>query len=677
TIKENAVANAGSDISICNTDGYVDLAGTVTNGNPVWQVTIPTGGFFEDENQASTRYFFSPDDVLLGTIELCLTAIPNNPCFIPDTDCLNLTITQSPDANAGIDKEVCEGESILMSDATVSNALSVEWTTNGDGTFNNIAMVNASYFPGEEDIANGSAQLCLKAFPFGGCSAFSINCMNLTILNAPSADLGPDRELDCADYDVDNGAWLPLQFNNTISGDYISIEWTTDGDGTFDNPNAVSPNYYLGLSDIWDGDLEICINIQAAGDCQFNVTQCVTIYVPQQLIYFDEDKWWGISSYLETDLPTVPEVMEPLVLIPGSQYLVNMVDKTGKYYWPEPVPPQATLGDWLPIGYKLKVKNTPACLPIYGDSLADQTFSLNGSFTYLPVLTNVATNIEDLFAGHLEDILLIYHWADNQLWTPIASDFDSIYPGYAYLLVNKFGYEPYTIEYPDFVPDAPHLYPVQVKKSEFINNSPWRDVENTALPHIFLFSDNAMNKLQPGDILGAFNQAEECFGMAEYGDKDAVYKLVAMGQNGFSKDERGFGVDDKMTFRIYRQNAGEELEVSFIFDTQFPSSNGLFANNGVSMVKDIVISATSINEPFAEDYQLSVYPNPASVELNVVSNQIISEIQLLNNLGQVVYQSNPNVNSTLVDISMHPKGIYLVAVKSENDQVTIKRVSIY
>jgi len=677
TIRANAVANAGIDISVCETDGFVELNGVVTNGNPAWAETIFTGGFFEDANLASTKYFFSGDDILLGTIELCLTAIPSNPCFIPDTDCLNVTITQSPDVNAGLDKQVCEGESILMDDASADNAASLEWTTNGDGTFSDNSIIDPIYYPGEDDITLGSAQLCLIGYPLGGCADFSINCLNLTILNAPSASIGPDQELACADYDVDNGAWLPLEFNNTITGDYISIEWTTDGDGTFSNPNAENPKYYLGLSDIWDGDLEICINIQAAGNCLFNVTECITIYVPQQLIYFDEDKWWGISSYLETDLPTVPEVMEPLVLIPGSQYLVNMVDKQGKYYWPEPVPPQATLGDWMPIGYKLKVKNTPACLPIYGDSLADQTFEVNGSFTYLPVLTNVPTDIETLFAGHLEDILLIYHWAEGQLWTPIASDFDELYPGYAYLLVNKFGYDPYTVTYPDFVPDAPHLYPIQVKKSDKANNSPWSDVKNTALPHIFLFAENAVSRLLPGDILGVFNEGNECFGMAEYGDKDAIYKLVAMGNNGISKDERGFNVNDKMTFKVYRQSTGEELEVSFIYDTQFPSSDGLYANNGVSMVKDIVISTTSITGPFAESYQLNVYPNPASVDLNIVSNQIISEIQILNNLGQVVFESNPEAKSTVVDVSMHPKGIYLVAVKSENDQVTIKRVSIY
>jgi uncharacterized repeat protein (TIGR01451 family) len=677
TIQPNAVADAGADISVCATDGFVDLNGIVENGNPVWEASVFTGGFFEDANMASTKYFFSANDIQLGTIELCLTAIANPPCFIPNTDCLNVTITQNPDADAGVDKTVCEGEDAILDDATADNAESVFWSTDGDGVFADPTDVNTTYTPGAADIAAGEAQLCLTANPLTGCSDISINCLNLTIFKAPSADLGPDRELLCDDYNVDNGMWLPINFDNIITGDYQSIQWSTDGDGTFDDENAVNPNYYLGLSDIWDGDVEICINIMAAGDCQFSVTQCVTVYVPQQLIYFHKNGWWGISSYLETDLPAVSEVMDPMVLIPGSQHLVNMVDKTGKYFWPEPVPPQSTLSDWEPIGYKLKVKNTPACLPIYGDSLIDQTFEITGSFTYLPTLTNVPVDVETLFEGHVEDILLIFHWATSELWTPVASDFDSIYPGYAYLLVNRIGAGTYTIQYPDFVPDAPHLYPVQVPtKDAWINNSPWEDVQNTALPHIFMFTENAMNRLQPGEILGAFDEYGECYGMAEYGNSEAIFKLVAMGADVATKDSRGFDNGNEVVFRIYNQNTGIETEVDFIYDENFPSFDGTFSSNSVSMVKDILKTSTSVGEISNQDYEINLYPNPATDMLNIVSNQSIRELTITNSVGQVVYREQTGGIAATVNVSGLNKGLYFVTVHHENDRVTIKRVTI-
>lgn len=399
------------------------------------------------------------------------------------------------------------------------------------------------------------------------------------------------------------------------------------------------------------------------------------LYIPQQLIYFNKNGWWGISSYLETDLSLVSEVMDPLVLIPGSQHLITFVDKQGKYFWPEPIPPQGNLTTWNPVGYKLKVKNTPACLPIYGDSLVDQSFVVDGSFTFLPVLTNVPVVVDSLLQGHTDKIMLIYHWAKNQLWTPVASDFDTIYPGYAYLLVNKPGSGTYTIEYPHFVPDAPHLYPVQVE-GKIANNSPWEDVQNTAQPHIFLFSDNATGKLVPGDIVGAFDQTGACFGMAEFNSKNDLYKLVAMGYSGYSSEDRGFLSGETINFRIYRPTTGEEFEVSFIYDSNYPSSNGLFASNSVSMVLDFTESATLVNNPQSEGYQLNIYPNPATDGLNIISNQKIAEIQILNSMGQVVYQTHLNDNAALVDVSKLPRGFYIVAVKQINDKITIRRVSI-
>jgi hypothetical protein len=329
----------------------------------------------------------------------------------------------------------------------------------------------------------------------------------------------------------------------------------------------------------------------------------------------------------------------------------------------------------MPIGYKIKMKNTPACLPIYGDSLADQSFLINGNFTFLPVLTNVPVSVDSLLKGHFDDVVLIYHWAKNELWTPAASDFDFLYPGYAYLMVNRFGTTPYTVEYPDYVPDAPHLYPVQVTK-EVVNNSPWDDVQNTAQPHIFLFTENALAKMKPGDILGVFNESGECFGMAEFGDKTALYKLVAMGYNGFTSEDRGFLAGDEMQFKIYRQDDSEERDVTLIYDPDYPSSDGTFAVNGVSMVVDIVTTITTIDEPQSDSFMLNLYPNPASDVLNLVSDTKIVEVKIMNSSGQLVMQNTPNSTQLVLDVSHLSAGIYMIAVKNSHQQTTIQRVSI-
>ncbi|HZK07918.1 MAG TPA: T9SS type A sorting domain-containing protein, partial [Bacteroidales bacterium] len=497
-----------------------------------------------------------------------------------------------------------------------------------------------------------------------------------TIAKLPQANPGGDLSLSCSDYDIPNGKWLPVELTNTITGDYESILWSTNGDGTFSDPTAVAPLYNPGLADIWKGDIELCVTVQGVEACQTSDTKCMMLYIPQQLIYFDVDGWWGISSYLDTDLPLVSQVMDPLVLIPGSQHLVTMVDKQGKYFWAEPVPAQGTLGNWMPIGYKAKIKNPPACLPIYGDSLLNQTFTVSGASTFLPVLTNVPVPIDELLAGHLNDILLIFDWSKKVLWTPQAADFTELYPGRAYLMTNRVATGAYTIEYPDFVPDAPHLYPATSPKAAVIHNSPWQQEINTAVPHIMLFDDKVMNKLNHGDILGVFDSQGNCYGQAEYGT-EGVFSLIAMGRNNQLRDERaGFETGEKMFMRKYNAITQGHQAVTFVYDTDFPSSDGLFAENGASRVVDIIETATSVNDDLTLN-SVTIYPNPANSELNIKAGSNIRKVELLNSVGQIVMSQSFDANQIRLDVSQYKAGLYIVAITQSTGDVITRRVTIY
>jgi hypothetical protein len=397
------------------------------------------------------------------------------------------------------------------------------------------------------------------------------------------------------------------------------------------------------------------------------------IYVPQQLIYYDKDAWWGLSSYLDPDLTTVPEVMDPLVLIPGSQHLITMINQQGKYFWPEPVPPSNTIGDWSPVGYKIKTKNTPACLPIYGDTLIDQTFGISGAFIYLPVLTNVPVNIVDLFGAHVNDILLMYDWPTGELWTPVASDFDVLMPGRSYLMVNRNAGNSYTIEFPDFDPLAPHIYPTTKDVTQV--NAPWNDVVNTAKPHVLLFADEVSSELQIGDIIGVFNNQNVCFGEIEYQGPGSFFRLVAMGNNPYSKDIDGFEDGEMMKFILYRQNTGEAFKIEFRYDDTYPNYDDKFATNGVSMVQGLTMSVTSIDEIF-EEIIVAIYPNPTSDVVNIRSNYLMKQITLINNVGQRLLTKRMSGNVYQLDVSDFAKGLYMVEIVTKDDSVIIRRLMV-
>jgi hypothetical protein len=70
---------------------------------------------------------------------------------------------------------------------------------------------------------------------------------------------------------------------------------------------------------------------------------------------------------------------------------------------------------------------------------------------------------------------------------------------------------------------------------------------------------------------------------------------------------------------------------------------------------------------------VAVYPNPTTGELNI-SALGINHITVLNTLGQVVYDSHADGNTTTLDMSHYQAGIYMVRVTTENGD-SVKLVS--
>ncbi len=674
TIQGAAVADAGLDATVCETETF-DTDGTAMNYLLV-EWTTTGDGFFADDAALITEYFPGPNDLAIGEVELCLTAEPVGPCQLEDTDCMTLFFDPTPTAFAGVDATICEGDTYVLADAFAADASSVVWTTAGDGSFDDPTATNPIYTPGPLDIANGGVDLCMEAMPTGGCTLTDIDCMFLSIVPNPTIDLMGEVFLDCDNFDFIDGVWLPVEACADVEF-AESVQWFTDGDGSFDDPTDPCTNYNLGPNDVWAQEVTLTIEAYGPDACQVVTSATMVIHVPTQIIEITTPTWWGISSYVDKSDTSVPEVMEPTVGPgPGSEDLIIMINENGKYYWPEPSPPINQLGNWAPIGYKDKFKN-PTCLPIYGDILADDTFEVNGAFTYVPVLTNVETPIATLFAGHLTDILLIYDWPTGQLWTNTAADFTTLLPGRAYLLVSTNPAITYTVDFPDFDPNAGPAVTAATPapQAELDNNSPWNDVVNTSQPHFMLFADEALAQIKVGDIIGAFNQYDECVGMAEFTSRDSFYKLIAMGDDPITEELDGFENGENMTFKLYRQETDETFEVVFTYDPEYPSYDNMFTVNGASKVTGITMNATSIGD-IAVDKSINVYPNPATDVINIASDYSMKRVTLVNYVGQTVYTQEVIGNDYQINVSSYTTGMYFVRIETTNGSVVTKRITI-
>ena len=658
----------GNSASICSSDIY-ETSPVLSNTSGLFWVSSGDG-YFDDEAAAITVYYPGTDDIATGSVELCLYASGINPCFIQVNDCLNLEISPAPEANAGNDVSICFNETHQLNGAA-SNAGVVLWTTSGDGTFSSTSSLTPVYTPGVIDASSGFANLCLEATGEFGCSLEQdTDCMTLSLINAPAiTGLDEERTLACEDYDFDVKKFYPVQLDLNVS-DYSTIEWTTTGDGYFDDPTVVNATYNLGLHDIWDGGVTLCLDAYGLGNCQFVTSACIDLIIPIQIIAVNNPGWNGISSYVDKSTTLLPEVMVPVV-----NELIIMLNKQGLEYWPEPDPPINQLGNWAPVGYKTKF-NAATCLPIYGDTLKNQNFLVNGAFTYLPMLTNVPTRIVDLLGANALKVLLIYDWPTSQVWTNAAADFYYLQPGKAYLMVNKTPSSSFTVSYPNFDPQLPITSSISGPIGTHRNNSLWNDVTNTMQPHLILFAAEATAELQPGDIIGAFDEMENCVGMAEFESRETFFKIAVMGDDPMTAENYGCQQGDQLNYKLYRPATGEIFDIALTYNPEYPSSDGKFAVNSASLAENLVMNITSVIMLENED-QIKVFPNPATDMLNVVSDVEVKGVTLVNFIGQKVMSQAENSSRFQLNVSDFTPGIYFLKIETMSGNIITRRVSIY
>lgn len=91
---------------------------------------------------------------------------------------------------AGPNEQVCEGENFLNEQAYGTMFDQAEWTTSGTGTFVDNTIVNATYEPGDDDIANGEVTLTLTLWDDESNSV--VDDMLLTFKSAPAGPPTPE-----------------------------------------------------------------------------------------------------------------------------------------------------------------------------------------------------------------------------------------------------------------------------------------------------------------------------------------------------------------------------------------------------------------------------------------------------------------------------------------------------
>jgi hypothetical protein len=95
-------------------------------------------------------------------------------------------------------------------------------------------------------------------------------------------------------------------------------------------------------------------------------------------------------------------------------------------------------------------------------------------------------------------------------------------------------------------------------------------------------------------------------------------------------------------------------------------------NNIWEKLNAVMCNTTSINETNSSIKTISIFPNPANTEINiVVPLNENSQIEISNAMGQVIFKDD---NKTKIDISNLPNGLYIVSVKQGQQSYTQKLI---
>jgi large repetitive protein len=615
---------AGPDATICEGESYfLEYAFT----NSPWFYWYGSGdGYFEGMGmQLNPVYVPGPNDILTGSVELCLTA--TSEWGIPvGMDCMILKFYLLPDIVISGETAICDGEFTIL---TATAGVTYLWST-GETTQSIVVTEPGEYSVTvtDENGCVGSAEVTVTVFP-------------LPLLECPQ-----DMELFVND--------MPLLLEGAIpaGGYYVGLGVFFDGVDYYFDPSIGVGNF----------EVSYCYLDQVSGceNCCMFMIMVSPIQGSGHLINIPAN-WSIISSYYQPFNPDLYYIFETMIN-QNSMYI--MLNQNG-FFWPSQN--INTLGDWnVYDGYKVKM-NEPGYIEIYGEMPISKLLSLNKGINYLPVLCDLAlpsSAIFDQIGGHLLFAFDLYnqliYWPGGMIYT-----LQQLQPGTGYLVGVL---EPVEVVYncaKDGVSDFTRTLPKEY------NNSPWRYNQTGSIHLISLLSD-ALKEFNSGDYVGVFNTNDVCVGFAKIDESSSNQLLVAYGNDFVSHDIDGLLESEVMRFKIYLTSSEKMIDVEAVFDQSMPNPYSLFVDNGLSAIKEFKLLPTGI-EPIVNWQTVMIIPNPAKDEFTLVLPGGDFEKGLLKIYrvdGQFVKQESITEVQSKVDISKLNSGVFILSIEIDGNTFT-------
>ena len=479
--------------------------------------------------------------------------------------------------------------------------------------------------------------------------------------------------------DCVNNTWNLLEEVEGGSDLSITVQWNADNEGSSFNRLLSGVGHYSAGA--WNPQDEA----SASGDNPYLLTRTgitsigafavgdnnspmvVAIVYDEQDIFLSQG-WSGISGYLQPVDPDVEEIFAPVIT-----ELVILQNLAG-YYWPG----QGinTLGNWeTHSGYQVKMSGE-IMLTLKGTPEANTTLNLSEGWNLVPVISNCGVKAENLFDG--TSLVLIKGIANNLLYWPEfgIGSLEQLMPGSAYMALMGADEDvmfPSCDKALDFSPEHKlNSNNPELKKAAEITGKP--ELILTPNNHSIAIPLSAFTEIDiaPGDIIEAFNENNQCYGLAQWNGEAMAITLFGDDQTTGQTD--GFSELEQINFKIFKASTNEEILVEAVWGKSLPENEGLFVSNGISAITGFKLNPAGIYSSGQSEIQ--IYPNPAKDQLTIqYPFDGKAELSIYNLQGLELVSLTLSGRSTELNTSMLLPGTYLVKINGR-DTSSLQRLVI-
>ncbi|MFP4025745.1 MAG: gliding motility-associated C-terminal domain-containing protein, partial [Thiohalospira sp.] len=187
---------------------FTNEASASVCGGFTYQWQMKTGSAPWEDISGATNETYTETNPLTETTYYNRKAISDLGFGTAYSDTISITITPAPTVYAGEDTTLCYGTPYYIQDADSTNSFGIDWSTEGDGDFDDNSIIDPIYTPGPEDLLNGYVDLVITSFGNTPCNDVS-DTVRINYLPELLASIGKPT---------------PFLIDSTISGTPTHIE---------------------------------------------------------------------------------------------------------------------------------------------------------------------------------------------------------------------------------------------------------------------------------------------------------------------------------------------------------------------------------------------------------------------------------------------------------------------